>query len=172
MKENNKKILSVICTWILGGLMLFPFMPILDIVSKIVSHRNYIQNNLDKSFHFDTLVLDASIFSSFADKREIKIDGNTYDVYQMHRLSGDKIQIIAFKDNLEDRMLQEITNLFENQDKGSSKIKLLTCPDWCFHSIEQKKSPGINWCKQEFNYLPLSGKEINLSYPHPPDEMI
>ncbi len=172
MKENNKKILSFIYLWILAGLMLFPFMPILDIFSKIVSHRNYIQNSLDNSFYFDTLILDESIFSAYADKREINFEGNRYDVYQMHRISGNKIQIIAFKDDLEDRMLQEITNLFEKQNKGGSKIKSLTCPDWCFHIIEKIKSPGSDLYKQEFKYLPISGKEINLSYPHPPNEMI
>lgn len=131
MKVNKKIIIpSFLYLLVLGGIVIFPFTQYIFLSLKVHEHKEHLEKI---SFITDTIIVGKKWYQTLASKKEVSIHGNKYDILQVIDKNDSSLVLLAFKDNYEDFLLEEIVDLFKSHRENKKDVlRQMVMPDWNF----------------------------------------
>jgi len=133
--------IKILVLGLLSGFLIFPFILILSLHLRVVSHQNKIHSISQTELSSEIIIMSQTEFEAARlDKHEFIYCGKRYDILRLDSSQGT-IRLIAHRDWYEDAMLSEIISLHSGKNNPDQQINRILSPDWIF----------ISW-------LPLRGK--------------
>ncbi|HNR06524.1 MAG TPA: hypothetical protein PKM27_04355 [Saprospiraceae bacterium] len=127
---------------ILAGVLAFPFVRIMYIHLRVVSHRKIMQGEEMGDHPVETLNLTVAELNRFRlDERELIYEGKRYDI-RTEKRRGDSVRLFAVHDWYEQYLLQEIIDLHEKGKQPDQQVARMLTPDWIIVKILRLNGPN------------------------------